>query len=216
VVAAACGSSRGAAGGAPSPAPADPTCAITALEDRLLAAPEVSLAFTVESTGAVPGVFTGSAHLRGATEAGLRAAGQIHGAPIALELVADQRAMRGHGANLGYDLPTPPDLNATLLRGLVRLGLIHQLAVLSAGSPPDGVDGALVATTHVEGLHTGTEGQLVFDLRVGDALRARVELWLDDRGLPRRRRQTVSSARGAITVVERYTAVELGGTAAAP
>ena len=97
--------------------------------------------------------------------------------------------------------------------GLTRQGLLHNLAVLSGGGPPEHGDGGMLESIDVRGLELGPIEQfgtqpaepLSFQIVVAGTEVGRASLWLDARELPLERRQTVDFPDGQMRVTERYT-----------
>ncbi len=194
--------------------PVDPVARLDALEASLLAQ-TVRLRFAVRSTGVVEAQFIGALAMDGqAVE--LRAAGSFAGTPVELAFEANGTRMTGTGGARDFDLPQPEGLRDAIAVGLVRMGLLHTLAVLSAGMPPDHADGDVrtwlkrtvqpgVPTVAVmEPAHdtlptdpitfvTAVEGE--------DALTA--TLWFED-GMPVERQQQTRFPDGTMDVQESF------------
>lgn len=126
----------------PSSAPAtqdaastDPTERLTAVE-RSLIDDDVRARITVHSAGAVESTFVGALVMEG-NRVALTASGSFAGTPVELSFEADGERMRGKGGARDFDLPQPPELRDVLGVSIVRMGLLHTLAMLSAGQPPD-------------------------------------------------------------------------------
>ena len=108
---------------------------------------------------------------------------------------------------------TDSDLYLRYVIGLTRQGLLHNLAMLTAGRPPDHADGGVAEWVEVVEPQLGPpevfgEGQarpLEFAITVSDQPVGHATLWLDDRGLPIERRQVVNFPEGQMRVTERYT-----------
>lgn len=93
------------------------------------------------------------------------------------------------------------------------MGVLHNLAMLVGGAPPDhaagGVEDWVQTVDHrrpvPSGPPPGPDGEAVtFGLVVGGEPSGTATLWLDDRGVPVRREQTVEFPEGVMRVVERY------------
>lgn len=119
----------------PEPVPADLEARIAAAERTLVDAP-VRSRFHVRSSGAFDSRFVGSLVMEG-ERVRISAAGRFGGRPVEVSLVADGARMRGEGGARSFDLPQPPHLREVLGVSIVRMGLLHTLAMLVAGRPPD-------------------------------------------------------------------------------
>lgn len=121
------------------PAPTDPTQRLTATEQALIDA-AFRARVTVHSAGAVDSTFVGALVMEGDRIA-LTASGSFAGTPVELSFEADGERMRGKGGAREFDLPQPPELREVLGVSIVRMGILHTLAMLSAGQPPDVPEG---------------------------------------------------------------------------
>jgi hypothetical protein len=196
----------------------DATAAFTALEARLLEAEAVDVEFDIRAAGALEAALEGHASVTGPREASLSADGSFAGAGADIELVAQDSGMSGGNGSKSFDIETPPALSEGLLIGLTRMGLLHNLAVLSAGSPPDKTNGGVRGWVTVEdlvleesapigGIETKAFG---FTVIVGGQPSAVARLWVDARtGLPMRRTQVVSFPEGEMRVLEQYPSFRL-------
>lgn len=120
---------------APETAPRDPTQRLAAAERALTDEP-FRARLTVHSAGAVDSTFIGALVMDGDRVA-LTASGSFAGTPVELSFQADGERMRGKGGARDFDLPQPPGLRDVLGVSIVRMGLLHTLAMLSVGQPPD-------------------------------------------------------------------------------
>jgi len=181
------------------------------LEQRLLNADSICVRFHIESSGAVASKLHGSARfVQSGNGATMQAAGTFAGKDVDLKLEsANGRLLLGPDGQ--YDKATPPALYEALVIGLTRMGLLHNLAMLSAGMPPDHGDGGVrewVQADRISG--EGPDDAIEFTVVVSGKDSGVVNLHIDPRGLPLLREQTVHFAEGAMHVVERYEAFETG------
>lgn len=181
---------------------------LAALEERLLADDELVFGFDITADGAV------EARLAGTFDAAwpgveLEASGAFAGAPATLALEANGGRLRLESTD-ETTVTRPPRLREALVLGLTRMGLLHNLAVLTGGGPPDHADGGV--REWVEPVDVtfaapddDTTRVLVFTIRVAGKDTATAHLVLDGAtGLPRRREQTVEFPQGEMHVVETY------------
>jgi len=210
--------------------PADPEAAFTALQERLLAARSIELAVEVESSQPYPSLLTGTLTLRSGNQLELAVDGKFTDQSVNLRLKsAGGRLVGGpHGqGDKTIDQRTPPALGEAVVIGLMGMGLLHNLALLSSGMPPDHAAGGAASwvvtsehtwdtgrdatidgrATRALGFQISVEGQ-----NVGDAT-----LWLDAAtGLPVKREVRVhfsgesdGSASGTMRVSETYLKFEV-------
>lgn len=93
------------------------------------------------------------------------------------------------------------------------MGLLHNLAMLSAGLPADHADGGVAEWVEyvepklgpAEHHGDGEARPLALQITVSDQPVAHATLWLDDEGLPVEREQVVNFPEGQLRVTERYT-----------
>ena len=188
------------------------------LEQRLLAAENVLLRGGVGSAGAVISGLEGEIVVASGNRAHIQFAGEFGGTNVTPSLVADGEQMWGGNGTQQFEVTAPPALNDGILLGFTRMGILHNLALLSAATPPDGTDGKIrdwVAVSNfswgepetLDGVATET---LRFDVTVHGTPAAEVVLWLDQQsGLPVQREQMVRFPDGDMRVVEVYETVEL-------
>jgi len=194
--------------------------AFTAAEELLTSDLPVALNFDVEASGAVGAEITGSLLLGEDNRARLEATGTFAGQPLDVVLISDgERMFWTGGPDTG--IPTPPALREALGIGFMRMGILHNLARLSAASPPDHAEGGAPEWVLV----TPTEDRTVMgDVETGDD-----SLWditvagqpsgsfamTFAQGEPSVRRQRVAFPQGTMLVVERYPAFTFGASAPA-
>jgi hypothetical protein len=196
----------------------DAMAAFAALEARLLEAGSVDIEFDIRATGALEAALAGEAAVSRTGLTRVFADGSFAGAATDIDLVASEGRMAGGNGPKTFDVATPPSLSEGLLIGLTRMGLLHNLAVLSAGSPPDKTGGGVREWVTVEDLVLedsapigGVETQAFgFTVVVGGQPSAVARLWIDARtGLPVRRTQVVSFPEGEMRVLEQYPSFRL-------
>jgi hypothetical protein len=199
---------------APPPrAPGDAAARLAALERRLLEAVSVHVEAEIRSEGVLPSSLRGHLLVARDNKASLAFAGEFNRSPAQMVLVSDGARMRGGAPDLEFQLDTPAALNDGLVLGLTRMGLLHNLAVLSSGAPPDGTDGRAREWVSVRGVEWSDSGEMTerpaevlrFEIVVAGALAGEARLWLDpDSGLPTLREQTVQFRDGKMRVTEQY------------
>lgn len=193
---------------APAPEPS-PKTAFERLEGRLSRTPW-RMRFELEAEGAVVASLVGTLSL--ADEIELEAKGSFAGGEHDVRLWTEGDHLRAGPRDAPtLDVPRPPELASALVIGTTRMGLLHDVAMLIAGRPPDGADGGVtewVRTHEHERVRAaggaGGETGLSFVIEVGGQRVGRATVWLDARGLPVRREQLVEFPQGSMKVVERY------------
>jgi hypothetical protein len=193
---------------------------MSALESRLVAAPAVRIKYSIVSRGVVVSNFQGSLLVQRGNRVKLEATGMLDEKPSRPTLTSDGRAMQGGSNDKTFATETPRALGEAMLLGVTRMGLLHNLIVVSGGAPPDGSDGSIknfASVSHVaRGANepmNGVEAER-YDFKVivrgkpmGDAT-----LWIDPRtGAPLKRHQVTHFPDGELTVDETYEFFTLGG-----
>jgi hypothetical protein len=223
---------------APTEVPADaapepPGAVVGALEARLLGAERVHIVFEVESHGAIETDVRGILVVAPDGRALLEAQGTFAGATGVARLECDGKMMRGTSGAARLELPCPAGLGPALLLGLVRMGVLHNVARAWSAKPPDRADAepgsapsaamdAWVTTAGhrrppaTEPEHAATHFETIaFDIVVDGTSLGDAALHLDADGNPTSREQTVRFPGPdpdhvvEMTVVERYEAVEI-------
>lgn len=197
----------------PIPDPTEEAPALVAgLEELLLRDTGVIVPFKVEAEGALEVALEGSMQLAPGGRARLDAEGTFGGEPVSALLVSDGRRMIWVDNGERHEGPTPSHLREGLVLGLSRMGILHNLARLVAGSPPDATDGSAGAWVQMVGpAHAGSDPSeptgvgVHFGIVVGGVPAGEATLWMDpETGVPLLRRQEVSFPGGSMQVTERY------------
>lgn len=209
----ACGPSEGPGGDLPAQGP---ETVFSRLEERLLTSYETGLEFHVTAEGAIEVDLQGSLSIGPGEAVKLTALGEFAGEKVDLKLVSDGTSYEfGRKPSLSSG-PTPGRLKDALLIGLTRMGILHNLAMLSAGVPPDRAEGGVrdwtVAHDFFFGPQEASEGMsetVGFSMTVDGVPAGTASLKFDDSGLPVLRLQTVQFPEGEMRVSERYRAVRI-------
>lgn len=203
-----------AACAAEAPDPAPPT--LEALE-TILADPAttVDIPFQVEATGAMEVDLSGRLALAGEGMALLDVRGTFGEQPLVARLVSDGSRLWWTGAEEA--VPTPPGLREALALGFTRMGVLHNVARLSAGAAPDHAEGGVAewVTTAPDTAGLAPEPRrdrpslaravVVSGVPTGSFRLA----FLPDGSVPVERRQAVSFPTGVMQVEERYPGASL-------
>ena len=118
------------------PEPARDEATRVAAAEAWLVSQSVRTRFRVESAGAVASSFAGVLTMEG-DRIELSATGHFAQRPVKVSLKTDGVRMKGEGGSRSFDLPQPPGLRTVLGVSILRMGLLHTLAMLVAGEPPD-------------------------------------------------------------------------------
>ena len=193
----------------------DPATLIAQLEARLLAARHIAIEATIESRGAVVSNLKGRSELFDRNRASWSYTGTFAGQPADFSLASDGRALQMKSGGRAGEEPVGRESNRALLIGLLRMGLLHNLARLSGLTAPDHAQGGVEQWVQLDSFRPTTfavggelEGMMAFgfDLVVAGTVSGSARLWLDPAtGLPRRRQLTVRFPQGEMVVTEDYT-----------
>ena len=199
-------------GGEAPPPPPEPS-----LEDveALLSDPSrsVHVPFEVDASGAVEASLRGDLFLGPEGAARLEAQGTFAGRDVDVMAVSDGEQLIWSGAPEA--VPTPQGLRDALVVGLTRMGILHNIARLTAGAPPDHMEGGVRdwvvvspdASDAAPPPDLSGEG-LALAITVDGVPSGAFRLTFDDAGrLPRLRRQGVDFPTGRMEVTERYPTV---------
>jgi hypothetical protein len=187
----------------------EPAAIIAALEARLLAEP-FHLRYRVTSSGAFVAQLDGMLHL--SDQSHLSAAGFFGDSPVEVRLMEHADSLRIESPRGTLSESTPPRLREALAIGLVRMGVLHNLARLTGGLAPDRAGGGVREWLELRDIRADTASApydewmgVRFEIYVSGARAAEAVLWFDRAtGLPVRREQVVSFPGGAMRVVEEY------------
>lgn len=184
--------------------------ALSRVESDLMTAEGSVVEFQVASEGAFSASLEGRLNLGSANDLSLEASGTFGSDSVTLRARgAGGRMMWGNGEISAED-ELPPALREAVVIGLVRMGVLHNLARLVSGAPPDRVDGTVRSWVEVEDVtwvpaaaEEGGRG-ITFGIRVSGERAADATVWLDPDGRLVGRDQVVQFAGGEMRVVERY------------
>jgi len=189
----------------------DPASVLFALEERLTEAERVEVEFHITAEGAVEVDLRGGLVVSVEDEVHLTAEGIFAGQPVELFLVRDGLEYEFGNASDRTSASPPEYLKEALLIGLTRMGILHNLAMLSSGAPPDRSNGGVREWVTLDGFSSrGLVGEaggptgIAFRLTVAGIPSGTAEVDLTADGLLAERRQTVEFPEGEMRVVERY------------
>jgi len=189
----------------------DPGEAFGRLEEAWLLPNEIGVRFHITSEGAFQAELRGELHLGVDGVASLLGEGTFGGEAAAPFLTVSEGRMAGGNRERTFQVAAPAHLREALVMGLTRMGLLHNLARLVAGSPPDRADGTVGEWVQVHDLALeapredapGSTG-IRFGISVAGQPAGEATLWLGENGQPVLREQIVRFPAGEMRVVERY------------
>lgn len=209
-----------AAGPHPLPTGATPGERLATCEEVVTGAAGLKAGFEIQSTGAVAARLTGTLELEEKNALRLVADGTFDGAAVHLELDSRSgeltRSTAKGSSVASHHGPVPAELRDAVSVGLVRRGLLHDLAQLTADEPvgePEAGAGVKTALQVLEPMDGGPDAaggtpcrRVTYALAVQGARRAEASVCLAEAtSLPLERRQTVHLDRGDLSVTERFT-----------
>lgn len=190
------------------------------LERRLLAADGLRIESRLVAEGAFEAELQGTLDLAPGGLARSEFIGSFGGRTVELTFVSDGRETFGRNGAEEFRGETGPELAASFIVGMTRMGLLHNQARLVGGSPPDHAGGGVeewvvVGDFAAHGAPDAPDapdasGAIRFAIRVAGEPAGEATLWLDPRtGLPTRREQTVVFGEQEMRVTETYALVRL-------
>jgi hypothetical protein len=200
----------GGATAAPAPVPLEPAALVAAVEQRLLDSP-VRLRYRVTAEGAFSADIDGVVRMA-VDSTRITGDGSFGGADVALRLDASDDSVRVGSPRGESASPTPGRLREAVAIGLVRMGVLHNLARLTAGALPDHAEGGVGEWVVLHGVERDSSAApepnrvgVRFEIHVSGTHTADAVLWIDASTLlPVRREQIVRFPGGSMTVVEHF------------
>jgi hypothetical protein len=202
--------------GAESPTAAD---ALRALEQMLLQdSRHLLIEHRLVSTGAFAADLSGMVELREGQWVEWTATGTFGEEELTIGVHSDGTHISGGKYPAVYRGDTPPELRASVVIGMTRMGLLHNAAVATQGAQPEHADGGveqwIQTTDHAVVAMTAQEGVactgIRFNIWVDSTPSGEATLWISDStGLPVARDQIVEFPQGIMTVRETYEVVEV-------
>ncbi len=162
--------------------------------------------FTVESSGAFESSFEGWMS-RQTGELAMAAHGTWGSEPVVVSAETTRELLVLNTPTQVERLRREPFIATAVGVGLVRMGILHNLARLIDGKGPDHADGGVRDWVTAENIRfvNGGRDTVRFDILVDGEKSGVATVRVDpDSGLPVHRTQTVDFAAGSMTVVETY------------
>ena len=180
---------------------------VAELETRLLSAEVISLDFHAVAEGAIEVDLHGRLEIEDNKKFILTATGHFANMPMELTLSATDDALSLGNGESTQAIPRPAALKEAVLIGLTRMGILHNLAMLTAMQPPDHGDGGVQDWVVVDDFSLQGTADIHFAITVAGQPAGETTLQLDSDGLPLLRRQTVKFPDGEMRVTETYSSV---------
>ncbi|MFZ5438432.1 MAG: hypothetical protein ACOZQL_00420 [Myxococcota bacterium] len=200
------------------PTSTTPEARLALAEDVLQTARNVSASFEIESKGENAAKLAGTLRLFDGNALHLQGEGSFKGEGV--QLLVDSRDPDGinRSTTRGPSVSSHRDPPASKLReavalGLVRMGLLHNLAKLSLDQPIEKADGGFgdwvkavaIKDGHSDNVHEESCRRVDFDIEVSGKVMGDASVCVSDvTGLVLHRRQTVHFATGDMTVSETF------------
>ncbi len=190
---------------------AGPAEQLSMLEQKLLRAENTELTFHVSSSGAFVTDLKGSLKLGKGNVLKLQAKGTFGEQDVVLSLESDGTKMIGGNGSQKIDAATPTALRESVVIGLTRMGILHNLARLTAGAPPDHAEGGVREWVQAINVHALDSIQVNnngfgFNIFVSGQESGSVELFCSPETiLPKQRSQQVHFPGGDMHVTEMYS-----------
>jgi len=179
-----------------------------ALEARLLLANELSLDFQVTVSGAVQASIAGTLEKTALGEIHLSAKGGFAGQNIDLIIARNQQGFQFGNREDPQSAQPPAELWEALVLGFTRMGILHNIANLTAGAMPDHAEGDVDNWVLVSNVKNTGES-FDFDIIVADIRSGSATLSTDEIGNPITHEQTIVFPGGEMKVVEAYSSFSL-------
>lgn len=183
-----------------------------ALEESLLHTSGGSIAYEATATGAVEVHLSGRLFWTTGNRVRLESTGTFAGSEFSMLLISDGTVLNLEVNGQSEEVRSPDALNEAVVLGLTRMGVLHNLARLTGGAPPDHADGTLREWLDVDSVSASqNNGRLEFSfiIMVDGKHSGEASLSFDSDTLPYVRRQTVVFPEGVMQVEESYSEVEL-------
>lgn len=164
------------------------------------------IGFNVTSAGAFESSFDGWITRQGG-ELAMAAQGTWGGEPVSVSAETTRDLLVLNTPEQMERVRREPFISTAVSIGLTRMGVLHNLARLVAGKPPDHDGGGVREWVRAENIEFVGEDRntIRFDVVVAGTKSAVATVEVDpSSGLPIRREQTVEFAAGSMSVVETY------------
>ena len=188
------------------------------LEKRLQDAKNVKIGAVITATGTINVKVAGETQLVSGKQLRFGFRGKFMGEQWTAELFSNDTDTRWRTEDDFFTSERGPELEQSILLGFTRMGLLHNIAVIGSGNPPDHADGGVADWVQAvnfsdvvdEDLKGRATRRIEFGILVDGQDSGTATLWLDaETGMPARREQTVQFPDGEMKVVEIYRDIML-------
>lgn len=183
----------------------DPAARFAAAEAELDAPVARAGTCQLTATGTVQAELTAALQLGEGESVQLSVAGDFAGRAVAAALDANAETIELSVDGAQSTVDSPGQVRDAITVGLMRMGLLHNAAMLIGGQGPDHADGTVrdwVKTKDHRYIEVDGERVVQFDLVVAGGVPSTADLSFDTAGLPHVRHQTVDFAEGTMHVTE--------------
>jgi len=183
------------------------------LEEKLLNEKSLRIRFKITSEGSVDSSLQGQLRLKSGNKVEIAVSGSFKSSPVAVRFESDGKKMHWAIADRQIDLETPKGLNQAIIVGFTRMGLLHNLALILGGEPPDRADGTIEDWVQVSDFlfaapdpSSKLRGRSIrFQIEVEGKSVGNAHYWISPlTRMPVERRQMVHFETGDVKVVETY------------
>lgn len=183
---------------------AQPSLQFASLETRLLEAEALSFDFQLSASGALEVSIDGTLLKSATGDFELTAAGLFAGQNVDVIVLSRENAFSFGSRSEPNSAPAPTELWQALMIGFTRMGILHNIANLTAGAMPDHAAGGVADWVQTSNI-TAAERAFSFDITVSNEPSGSATLHVDEMANPLRRNQTVAFPGGEMIVVETYS-----------
>ncbi len=191
-----------------NPAMAQAAAQFHSLENKYLDAEELSLSFRVTATGAVQAAIEGSLRKTAAGSIYLAAIGTFAGQDIDLIAEQNEEELRFGARSNPQTVEPASHLWEALVLGFTRMGILHNIATLSAGAAPDHSGGGVNEWVVVENVLRDAQ-TYSFAIIVAGQPSGSAKLVVDAEEIPILREQIVAFPGGEMQVEEAYSNISI-------
>ena len=177
------------------------------LETRMLRAKSVHVQASAQSTGAVNSELAIELFLGEGQRARLEVKGTFEGRPASTWFICDGDQMKVRGKP---SEKAAPEVRDAVVVGMVRMGLLHNAALLIGGRGPDHASGGVRDFVRAERAKSGTPAtDITYDVVIRHDVMGQATLSLSPEAKPVKRTAEIHFEEGDMTVLEKYDTVEL-------
>lgn len=191
----------------------DATAILRQMEEELMAAPAVRAKADILSLGHHQASLQGLLYFGPENSGAFDFGGSFAGKTAILKLTEMGGEIWGGNNGTAFKQVTPKEYRASLVLGMTRVGLLHNLALLANGKAPEHAEGGVAQWATAEELRVTGEKPIAGGLAVSLEYKILVSgrevgeavLWIDKQnGMPLSREQKIHFPEGDMSVSEYY------------